>query len=70
MDPVVVYVPMCIQNGLENPALKASEEPNVRTGGHPPQLNSIGSYGSKYCFVMIIGVKQFANLKVTYFCRM
>jgi hypothetical protein len=61
MDPVVVYVPRCIQNGLENSALKAPEDHNVRTGGHPPRLNSIGLYGFMYCFVMIIDVKKFAN---------
>jgi hypothetical protein len=27
MDPVIVYVPMCVQNGSESLGLKALEEP-------------------------------------------
>jgi hypothetical protein len=45
MDPVVVYVSMCIQNGSESLGLEAMEDLDVRSGGCPPQLNSIGPYG-------------------------
>jgi hypothetical protein len=36
MDPVVVYVPRCVQNGSESLGLKALEDFNVGIGGCPP----------------------------------
>jgi hypothetical protein len=36
MDPVVVYVPRCVENGSENFGLKALENFDVGIGGCPP----------------------------------
>jgi hypothetical protein len=41
MDPVVVYVPRCFQNGAESLGLKALEDFDIKIGGCPPKLNSI-----------------------------
>jgi hypothetical protein len=35
MDPVVVYVPRCIQNGSKRLGLKALEDFGVEIGGCP-----------------------------------
>jgi hypothetical protein len=51
MDPVVVYVPRCVQNGSESLGLKELNDFDVGSRGCPPQLNSIGPYGFEYCFV-------------------
>jgi hypothetical protein len=51
MDPVVVYVPRCVQNTSESLGFKALEDFDDGTGGCPPQLNSIGPYAFEYCFV-------------------
>jgi hypothetical protein len=36
MDPVVVYAPRCVQNGLESLEVKALEDIDVGIGGCPP----------------------------------
>jgi hypothetical protein len=36
MDPVLVYVPRCVQNGLESIGLKALEDFDVGIGDCPP----------------------------------
>jgi hypothetical protein len=36
MDPVVVYVPRCVQNGSERLGLKALEDFDGGIGGCPP----------------------------------
>jgi hypothetical protein len=52
MDPVVAYVPRCVQNGSESFGVKVLEDFGVEIGGCPPWLNSIGPYGRQYCFVL------------------
>jgi hypothetical protein len=42
MDPVIFYVPRCVQNESESFGLKALEDFDVGIGGWPPKLNSIG----------------------------
>jgi hypothetical protein len=56
MDPVVVYVPSCVQNGSESLGLKVLEDFDVRVGGCPLELNSIGPYVFEYCFVLIVWI--------------
>jgi hypothetical protein len=51
MDSVIVYVPRCFQNESESLGFKAVEDFDVGNGGCHPQLNLIGQYGFKYCFV-------------------
>jgi hypothetical protein len=51
VDPLVVYIPRCIQNGSESVGLKAMENFNVGIGGCPPWLNAIGPDGFEYCFI-------------------
>jgi hypothetical protein len=36
MDPVVVYVPRCVQNGSKNLGFKALKDFDVGIGGCPP----------------------------------
>jgi hypothetical protein len=51
MDPGVVYIPRCIQNGSESLGLKALEDFDVKLEAVPHSLNAISPYAFEYCFV-------------------